>query len=89
MGDEMKVLPGGCHVPAVASSRTKHVRAQIPLPDKGSSDQISLSRLYTAIQSNEAAVRLQSLELQVSQRSYWIPPLDISRSLISENLIAA
>jgi hypothetical protein len=89
MGDEMKILPGGCHLSAVASSRTKHANAEKPIQSKASSDQVSLSRLYTAIHSNEAALRLQSLELQVSQHSYWIPAMDISRSLINENLIAA
>jgi hypothetical protein len=89
MGDEMKILPGGCHLSAVASSRTTRAKAERPPRNKAASDQVSLSRLYTAIRSNEAALRLQSLELQVSRHSYWLPALDISRTLINENLIAA
>jgi len=53
------------------------------------SDGVSLSRLYHAIRSSEGAIRLQSLELQVAQRAYRVPPLEVSRCIVADLLRAA
>ena len=52
-------------------------------------DQVSLSRMYHTIKSREMAARLHSLELQVSQKSYFIPAEEVSGSIIDNCLIAA
>ena len=52
------------------------------------SDHVSLSRLYHALKSAEMSIRLNSLELQVSHRSYLIPATVVSRSMIREHLAA-
>ncbi len=89
MGNELKIVPGGGNLAEIAHSRSNTTGTNRMSGPKTGSDQISLSRLYTAVQSNEAAMRLQNLELQVSKLTYRIPAEDISNSIISENLIAA
>lgn len=89
MGREFKIVPGRREAIAPTASIGPGPHSVQPSPLENVSDQVSLSRLYTAIQSSETAHRLQTLTIQVSQRSYWIPATEIGRSLIIESQIAA
>ena len=52
-------------------------------------DQVSLSRAYRVIRHAGMESRLLSLEVQVANETYLIPPAHISRSLIASQLQAA
>ncbi len=87
MGDDMKILSGGFQKPVEPSRIGRTGTAQHTSVTAAASDQVSLSRLYSAIKSSETALRLQTLSLQVNQRTYWIPAHQISGSLLTENMI--
>jgi len=65
------------------------VRSMRPfVPSPGVADQVSLSRLYHSLKSSEMTVRLHSLRLQVAQRTYFVPAIEITRGIIEEHLAA-
>ncbi len=50
------------------------------------SDKVSLSAAYRVIKKLETGVRIETLRLHVSRRTYWIPAPRVSRSIIAESL---
>jgi hypothetical protein len=89
MGREFRIVPGRREAIVPVASIGPGLHAVRPSPLENVSDQVSLSRLYTAVQSSETAHRLHTLGIQVAQRTYWIPATEIGRSLILESQIAA
>ncbi len=52
------------------------------------SDKVSLSAAYRVIKKLETGVRIKTLRLHVSRKTYWIPAAQVSRSMIEEHLAA-
>ncbi len=92
MDHEFIMLEGGrstgrlVRTPWARRLRTGTARSRHPTHD--GSDKVSLSSAYTVIQAAEMELRIENLELQVAQRSYWPPAAIISRDLIAEHLAA-
>ena len=92
MGSELKIIRGSLSAGrCTESAKTGAIPAAAVQPSITGiqSDQVSLSKLYHAIQSSAATILLQSLELQIGQRTYLIPAMEISRSLVREHLRVA
>lgn len=92
MSSEIRI-PDGDHRPRGSQGPREVARAAPRLASPaalagqaGPSDHVSLSRLYHALKSAEMSVRLNSLQLQVANKSYLIPGAAISRSMIEEHL---
>ncbi len=54
-------------------------------PAQGS-DKVSLSAAYRVIKKLETGVRIETLRLHVGRKTYWIPALEVSRSIVAESL---
>ena len=88
MGNEIRFLVGGAVGPAssVDRAKTKSKHSTSRGDTNKSPDRVSLSRAYHVIKSQELQARLDSLGLQVTERSYLLPATVVSRGMVAHHL---